>query len=98
GLCFPDVYELFVKSFSRNHSIFDWRNEKFTSLGHVSKLSNNQIQGRIFRSKHANLTVVLFLDGKKFSGSLGKGLLKSTNLILLDMSDNRFSGRLPLWI
>ncbi|KAH0853685.1 hypothetical protein HID58_092965, partial [Brassica napus] len=57
----------------------------------VSKLSNNQIQGRIFR-------IVLFLDGKKFSGSLGKGLLKSTNLILLDMSDNRFSGRLPLWI
>jgi Leucine-rich repeat (LRR) protein len=65
----------------------------------VLKLSNNQLQGKIF-SKHANLTglVGLFLDGNNFTGSLEEGLLKSKNLTLLDISDNRFSGMLPLWI
>ncbi|EFH65904.1 protein binding protein, partial [Arabidopsis lyrata subsp. lyrata] len=65
----------------------------------VLKLSNNQLQGKIF-PKHANLTglVGLFLDGNNFTGSLEEGLLKSKNLTLLDISDNRFSGMLPRWI
>ncbi|CAH2038669.1 unnamed protein product [Thlaspi arvense] len=65
----------------------------------VLKLSNNQLQGSVF-SRHANLTGLLglFLDGNNFSESLETGLLKSKNLTLLDISDNRFSGMLPLWI
>ncbi|CAN7096919.1 unnamed protein product, partial [Brassica rapa subsp. narinosa] len=65
----------------------------------VLKLSNNQLQGKVF-PRHANLTSLglLFLDGNNFDGSLGKGLLKSKYLILLDLSDNSFSGTLPFWI
>ncbi|CAN6902801.1 unnamed protein product [Brassica oleracea] len=65
----------------------------------VLKLSNNQLQGGIF-SNHANLTglVGLYLDGNNFTGSLEMGLLKSKKLTLLDISDNMFSGMLPLWI
>ncbi|KAL1190955.1 Receptor-like protein 1 [Cardamine amara subsp. amara] len=65
----------------------------------VLKLSNNQFHGKIF-PEHVNLTdlVFLFLDGNNFNGSLEKGLLKLKKLDLLDISNNRFSGILPLWI
>ncbi|KAG2260178.1 hypothetical protein Bca52824_079472 [Brassica carinata] len=63
------------------------------------KLSNNQLQGKVF-PRHANLTRLnsLILNGNRFDGSLGKGLLNSKTLELLDISDNSFSGPLPYWI
>ncbi|KAF3497651.1 hypothetical protein DY000_02058098 [Brassica cretica] len=43
-------------------------------------------------------SVGLYLDGNNFTGSLEMGLLNSKKLTLLDISDNMFSGMLPLWI
>ncbi|CAH8251463.1 unnamed protein product [Arabidopsis lyrata] len=84
-----------------SNGLFGHLPKTFLSACHslkVLKLSNNQFQGGIF-PEHANLTDLawLLVDGNNFTGGLGNGLLNSKNLALLDISDNGFSGTLPLW-
>ncbi|KAK2984180.1 hypothetical protein RJ640_000196 [Escallonia rubra] len=63
------------------------------------KLSNNCLQGQPLPSK-SNVTYLssLFLDSNSFSGEIPRGILNSSGLRTLDLSDNWFSGKVPDWI
>ncbi|KAK3006445.1 hypothetical protein RJ639_015955 [Escallonia herrerae] len=63
------------------------------------KLSNNSLQGQFLPSK-SNLTRLngLFLDSNVFSGEIPRGIMNSSKLMLLDLSDNSLSGKVPDWI
>ncbi|KAH0893553.1 LOW QUALITY PROTEIN: hypothetical protein HID58_055982 [Brassica napus] len=93
GIVFPHLRYM---NFSSNHnhgtipsSMGEMKSLEFLDMSSnyqiVLKLSNNQLQGKVF-PRHANLTslVWLFLDGNRFGGSLEQ-----------DMSHNSFSGSIP---
>ncbi|KAK3007420.1 hypothetical protein RJ639_015193, partial [Escallonia herrerae] len=63
------------------------------------KLSKNSLQGQFLPSK-SNLTKLgsLYLDSNFFSGEIPRGILNSSGLWMLDLSDNLFSGKIPDWI
>ncbi|KAK6267678.1 hypothetical protein QUC31_011838 [Theobroma cacao] len=63
----------------------------------ILRLSTNQFHGEIF-SSHFNLTDIgdLELRDNQFTGSLSK--VKFNNLMILDVSNNKMTGKIPSWI
>ncbi|KAF8019518.1 hypothetical protein BT93_G0257 [Corymbia citriodora subsp. variegata] len=62
-------------------------------------LSGNNLQGQML-PRHSNLTRLkyLYLDSNNFTGGISRGILKSSSLLVLDVSNNSLSGILPNWI
>ncbi|KAF8029648.1 hypothetical protein BT93_E2159 [Corymbia citriodora subsp. variegata] len=68
-----------------------------TSLSSL-KLSSNNLEGQML-PRYTNLgrLVILYLDSNRFTG-ISSGLLNSSTLLVLDVSNNFLSGTLPNWI
>ncbi|CAK9159021.1 unnamed protein product [Ilex paraguariensis] len=62
------------------------------------KLSNNKFEGQIF-PQVVNLPKLecLYLDGNRFSGGIPDSL-SNISLLVLDLTSNNMSGKLPRWI
>ncbi|XP_043697155.1 receptor-like protein 15 [Telopea speciosissima] len=66
---------------------------------HFLGLSNNRLRGQVF-PPHFNLTqlYILYLDNNSFSGNILSGLSKCNGLMILDISNNQLTGKIPSWI
>ena len=61
-------------------------------------LSNNNLHGNIPKESKLTGLGYLFLENNNLSGEISEGLLESSSLELLDISNNSFSGVIPDWI
>ncbi|KAG1327868.1 receptor-like protein 1 [Cocos nucifera] len=60
------------------------------------KLSNNNLHGKLLGTNHSHASLVaIFLDGNKFTGTLGSFLSQQQQLQILDVHDNQFWGTIP---
>ncbi|CAH8359388.1 unnamed protein product [Eruca vesicaria subsp. sativa] len=62
-------------------------------------LSHNKFDGQVF-PESTNLTslMMLLVDNNMFTGNFGNGILNSSRLNLLDMSNNFLTGTIPSWM
>ncbi|MBA0664302.1 hypothetical protein Goklo_004333, partial [Gossypium klotzschianum] len=71
-----------------------------TSLLRI-RLSNNSLSGKIIPAIYHLIGSLeaLYLDGNKFEGDISDvSTISSKSLQVLDLSNNRFSGKLPRWL
>ncbi|KAI4297592.1 hypothetical protein L6164_037477 [Bauhinia variegata] len=92
-------------------SVLDLANNNFSGkipnqilLGCISlqflRVSHNSLRGEIFaRSPNWKYLSVLMMDHNEFNGTLKNGMVMSSSVIELDISNNNLTGRLPAgWI
>nr|GMC73669.1 LRR receptor-like serine/threonine-protein kinase ERL1 [Ipomoea batatas] len=64
----------------------------------VLQLSNNNLEGEIVQEfAYLTLLWLLHLDGNNFTGTISESL-SNIPLVSLDMSGNKFSGKIPRWL
>ncbi|XP_012455801.2 receptor-like protein 15 [Gossypium raimondii] len=101
-LCFSRMQRLERLDLSHNNLFGGIPEELATSTSLLRiRLSNNSLSGKIIPAIYHLIGSLeaLYLDGNKFEGDISDvSTISSKSLQVLDLSNNRFSGKLPRWL
>ncbi|PIN13320.1 Leucine-rich repeat protein [Handroanthus impetiginosus] len=95
GLYFPPALDLSHNQFSTEIS-----QDCFTHLMHLThlNLANNNFSGKIPNSVDLCQLSLLHLRNNSFTGKFSRSLKSCSDLIILDLGENKFTGTIPSWL
>ncbi|PIN10269.1 Leucine-rich repeat protein [Handroanthus impetiginosus] len=95
NLYFPPTLDLSHNLFSTEIS-----QDCFTHLMHLThlNLANNNFSGKIPNSVDLCQLSLLHLRNNSFTGKFSRSLKNCSDLIILDLGENKFTGTIPSWL